>query len=60
VSQIEECYTLYTIKKVKEMEEKTDGLRNVGLRFLKSAIGSDRFLKNEEEIKTESLLYGLS
>jgi len=46
--------------KGEEMEEETDGLRKVGLRFLKSALSSDRVLKNEKEIKTESLLYGLS
>jgi hypothetical protein len=54
---------------MKEMEEKTDGLRNVGfgddevqslLRFLKSAHSSDRVLINENEIKIEKFLYSLS
>ena len=56
--------------KVKGMEEKTDGLRNAGfsddevqspLHFLKFAHSSlVRVLINEDEIKTESLLYSLS
>ena len=53
-------------KKVKEMEEETEGLSisfvtiNNGYKEETSAKNvCDRVLKNEKEIKTESLLYGL-
>ena len=55
--------------KVKEMVEEPDGLRNVGFKpdtlsrtanIAAPKNARDRFLINEKEIKTESLLYCLS